>query len=165
MEFWQTIAATVIGGVITLATTILTINHQKALDKNRRKLEKIEKVYELLSKLESSYRMEWASDCMSINNRKYSDQFRIKERLPFEEIKMLIGFYAPELKEDADKLIALSKDRYGKLKSSIVDIEMSSMSTDETDTLKQQLTTVFYEIKNDIESIQNKLVKIGDTLI
>jgi len=160
MEFWQTIAATVVGGSITLIATALTNDYQKTRETDKKKLEKIERAYMLLTQIEHSYRMEWASDTASLNSGKLEKQYRTNEKLPFEELEMLVGFYAKQLKGDVEGLISYSKSNYGKSSSKIIDVESEQIKDKEA--LKNELFISFNEIKRKIAELQNKLVSIGN---
>lgn len=143
-----------------MIATIMTNKHQRGLDRDKKKLEKVERAYEILSRIEHIYRMAWGSDIASLQSRTYEDKYRIKEIVPFEELEMLIGFYAPELKHDVDDLITISKVDYGKLSSGVTGVER--MPVTDVGDLQGKLNESFMGIKEKISSIQSKLVKLGN---
>lgn len=99
----------------------------------------------LLTIIEHSYRMAWASDTASLKSGKYEKKYRPNEKLPFDELEMLIGFYAKQLGEDARELISYSKEEYGKLSTKIIDID--TQWVDKEEALKLNLCNTFNEIK------------------
>ena len=159
MEFWQTLVATVVGGAITLTATVLANNYQKKREADKRKLEKVERAYILLTQIQHSYRMTCATDVASLNSGKYETQYRVNEKIPFEELEMLVGFYAKQLKKDVEELISYSRSEYGKLSSIIIDIE--SGQVDDIDNLKNELVATFNEINKKTSALQARLVSIG----
>lgn len=159
MEFWQTIAATALGGLITLVAAYMANKHQRQLESNKRKLEKIEYSHSLTLKIEHIYRMLWASDLRSLSSGKYSDEARVKERVPFDELEMLIAFYIPELKPKVAILIKLAQVEYGHIRAKIRNIEETSLQ--ERNALQPVITDKYNEIKLCIQDLQDSLVKIA----
>ncbi|MDE2421622.1 MAG: hypothetical protein KGO49_10655 [Gammaproteobacteria bacterium] len=157
MEFWQTITATLIGGLITLFATMITNRYQIKREQNKRKIEKIEYSYLLTSKIDHIYQMHWASDFASLKSGKYFDEYRVMEKIPFDELAMLIAFYVPELKPKVAQLITLTQSEYGQIKVRINSIEETTPQ--ERETLLFSLNVKYNEIKACISELQNCLIE------
>ena len=99
----------------------------------------------LLTIIERSYRMTYASDIASLNSGKYETEYRPNEKLSFDELEMLIGFYAKQLKGEVVELISYSKEEYGKLSIKIIDVDSREIA--DKDVLKSDLSNAFSEIK------------------
>ena len=159
MEFWQTVIATIVGGVITLVATYLTSRGQRKLESGKKLIEKLEYTHTLTSKVEHMYRAQWGSDLAFLQSGVRHSTHTTKERVPFEELEMLAAFYAPGLSSEVALLISHAQGEYGKL---LLRVESrSSLSQDEITDLQTKLVTAFNEIKASIVRLQNGLTKLG----
>ena len=163
MDFWQTIVATSVGGVITLIATCLTSRGQRKLESSKRLLDKIERAHELTSAIEHSYRMQCATDLAFVESGVRHPDFAPREQLPFEALQMYMAFYAPDLTDDVARLLTLTRGDYGKLISR-VDSEREVVGEGKSE-LQRALREKFEEIKSCIGSLQDGLVERGRALI
>ena len=159
MEFWQTIVATIVGGIITLVATYLTSRGQRKLESSKKRLEKIEHAHTVATRIEHIYRTQWGADLAYLAAGTNDNDRRPKERLPFDELAMLISFYATALKPEVSKLISVCQGDYGKLLARID--SRPSLPQLELVELQDAVTETFNEIKNSVARLQAGLAEIG----
>jgi hypothetical protein len=92
------LAGTGIGGFVTYMVAAQQQSHERQLEKRRRKIEACEAIYDLLSTIASQ-----ASTLSMgvIGDLGYGSPLKadiLKEKIQFDRLRMLVDFYAPELK-------------------------------------------------------------------
>lgn len=95
MDFWQTILATIIGGGITLAATVITNKHQIKIERNRRIIEKLEHAHGLIIAIERIYRARWASDLNSLASGKHDAWKQKQRKTPISRIRDVDSVLCP----------------------------------------------------------------------
>lgn len=96
MNAWIGIIGTVVGAMLTWLISRSQSRYQE--ERNRRKLilEKVEEIHQLLSQYKHSYAM-LTAEMLKRFCSEGQGEFPELTPIPSERLKMLVGFYAPEL--------------------------------------------------------------------
>jgi hypothetical protein len=161
MNAWIGIIGTVIGTIIGGGLAWLNMKFQLQIQEERERkkllLGKLEEIHELLSKYKHSFTMA----TMEHLRATFTSESKLFENLPpvpAERLRMLIGFYAPELKEHFRNLEAL-KEEWGE--ASGEHLKMNKLGQTEG---KKALGWVFHRSKKidaACEAIQEKVIEMA----
>lgn len=156
-----TLIGVILGGGITLFVTKTQIKHAEKLDRTKRQLQKLEEAHEVLSKIEQHYRVVFSEYLAKVTTRLAPQENRksSSEPIPFDRLKMLIGFYAGSLKTETEELIRFCIEEYGPLIGKAIFFE--ELSSDERKELAQRLTATYGSIKVKLEKLQSGLVELA----
>jgi len=88
----------VIAGGITLLVSFLQFNHQNKQEKRKRKIENIETIHRLLSTITYEVQIMCMKYFGYLNWNIEPKTESKKEKIPMDELRMLVDFYVPNLK-------------------------------------------------------------------
>ncbi|WP_019024463.1 MULTISPECIES: hypothetical protein [unclassified Thioalkalivibrio] len=159
MDFWQTILATLIGGSISLVAVTLTNKHQWRVESSRKRLEKIEQAHVLTIKIGDLYRRMCGEHLASLVLRESKPVDALGEKVPFEELKMLVDFYAPELSWRYEEVLQATQKDYGKIHVQMISI--NKLSDEERSQLKSSIMDRQSDIEEKVKQLQDGLVDMG----
>jgi hypothetical protein len=106
-----TLFGVLFGGLIALFTVRQKINHETRAISDKRKVEKIEDAYRVLTSIQYEYQG-FNSDDLRRNIEKKVTGFTEEDRVPFAELEMLLCLYVPELAHLARELQTECQDNY-----------------------------------------------------
>lgn len=90
------VIGTILGGGIAWFNARFQLSHQAERDKKKFVLSKLEEIHELLSDYKHSYQMLTAEMLKRFASEDFAELPEL-QAIPSEKLKMLVGFYAPEL--------------------------------------------------------------------
>ena len=155
MDKWiGTVAALVgvlLGGLISYTTTSKQLQQQIRIERQRLDIEKMEELHTKLSRLELSYRtMDRAASNPAEKLEKELD-------IPIDRIKMLVGFYAPELNPDVEHLEQLS-DEFTQDFADVVVWTTKKVPRADIEEEKKKMNTDYEAVKQQCHLMQSKVV-------
>ena len=124
----------IVGGVLQHITSRRALSRQHEWERSRLVQEKLEQVTEVTKKLCANLESVYLNAIESVRVGAYIEREYV---LPFAELEMLLGFYAPELKPHHDRLVLL-RDEMSKV---LIDIVSGRIPTAKED--KQALNDKF----------------------
>lgn len=162
MEGWLgligALAGTAIGGLVTYKVAAQQNTYARHIEAQRRKIEAMESIYELLSSLAS---FGSTLNMGVIGDLGYNVPFKadfLKEKVQFDRLRMLIDFYAPALKPKIKEMgvqfgviaraiteVLLQKDRNDEWKTNTVksatlaSIKMQQLANEAQEMLSEQV--------------------------
>lgn len=151
-----TLLGVIIGGGTTLAVTIYRARHERNLERSKRSIDKLEKAHELLTDVLQNYKESWAIDLTYVSTWHQLERSKSNEKLPWDELKMLIGFYAPDFIEQLNRMILYCQDEYGPL--IIQCMNKDQLPIAERKALQSKLVSTHNGIVEKIESLQRAII-------
>lgn len=110
MSLWILIAGTLVGtllgGVLGLLNTRLQFKTQFGRERERLILGKLEELHQVLSQFKQAYA---ELSLMAGTNAAVEALIKQHASIPTEKLKMLVGFYAPELSPQVEAVVRLSR--------------------------------------------------------
>jgi hypothetical protein len=156
-----TICGVIIGGLITLLITWLQFWNQDKQRKSERKINTYENIHKYLSILDHEAGYTFLQILGKIK-QSFSIDKKERDKLPWQELEMLINFYSPELKNDI-KIIREEWKKLGRVLGLVViekytqeegPNELLSQAKEANDQIEKQITRA----KNKLVDLANKLV-------
>jgi hypothetical protein len=155
------LAGTAIGGFVTYKVATQQHSHERRIDKHSRKIEAFEAIYDLLSTIASQ-----ASTLNTgvIGDLGYNSPLKadiLKEKIQFDRLRMLVDFYAPELKSSVKAMFL----QLGMIGKAVGEVMLEKNRTDEwkTNTVKAG-TLASMEIERLAREAQEKLGELMQAL-
>ncbi len=155
------LAGTAIGGFVTYKVATQQHSHERRLEKHRRKIEAFEGIYDLLSTI--------ASQASTLNmgvigDLGYNSPLKadiLKEKIQFDRLRMLVDFYAPELKPSVKAMFL----QLGIIGKAVGEVMLKKNRTDEwkTNTVKAG-TLASMEIERLAREAQERLSELMQAL-
>lgn len=107
------VVGTVLGGGIAWFNSSFQLHYQAERDRKRFVLSKLEEIHELLSDYKHSYQMLTAEMLKRLASEVFEELPEL-QAIPSEKLKMLVGFYAPELSASFSNVERFGEE-YGEL--------------------------------------------------
>ena len=107
------VIGTFLGGGVSWFNSRFQLRHQAETERKKFILQKMEKIHEFLSNYKHSYRMLTAEMLKRYASEEFEELPELPE-IPSEKLKMLVGFYAPEL-NDSFQDVEKEGETYGTL--------------------------------------------------
>jgi iron-sulfur cluster repair protein YtfE (RIC family) len=111
------LAGAIVGGSIALINLRLQLREQRKRERNKLFLSKLEEIHKVLSKFRECYRGSIRERLLTAHGLEKIEEDA--SQVPIEKLKMLVGFYAPELAEHLRKVGDARKNYSGVLIKSI----------------------------------------------
>jgi hypothetical protein len=91
------LAEAIVGGSIAFLNSRLQLREQRKRERNKLLLSKLEEIHEVLSQFRESYKGSIRERLLTAHDTEKTEEDVPK--VPLEKLKLLVGFYAPELAE------------------------------------------------------------------
>jgi hypothetical protein len=154
-----TVVGAIIGGGLSWLNTRFQLKHQEERERKRLLLGKLEETHELLSQYKHSYTLV-TSQHVRMQLTKQPMDLKELTPIPKEKLRMLIGFYAPELTELLKSLEQASNE-YGDASADHFEAKEKS-ETERKKTLagvfqkNNEIDTICDEIQNGLTMLSRK---------
>jgi hypothetical protein len=103
----------IVGGGIATVISCLQLREQRLRERNKLILSKLEEIHEVLSQFREAYRGSIHERLLTAHDAAEPNQIeKSLSKVPIEKLQMLVGFYAPELK-DYLHLVENARKQYG----------------------------------------------------
>ncbi len=156
-----TLTGVIIGGLITFFVTHIQLQNQEKQRREERKIKTYEEIHRHLSILDHEARI----TCLQIFGKvKHNLPIDNKERdkLPWQELEMLINFYTPELEEDL-RIIKKGWEELGQAYGLVILEKYTEQ--EEPNELLVQLKQFSDQIEKQVNVAKNKLSNLANKII
>ncbi|HEY9286250.1 MAG TPA: hypothetical protein VIP46_22555 [Pyrinomonadaceae bacterium] len=150
------LAGAIVGGSIALLNSRLQLREQRKRERNKLLLSKMEELHEVLSQFRECYRGSIRERLLTAHGLEKIEEDMSK--VPFEKLKMLVGFYVPELAEHLRKVMDARKSYGGVLIKSI------GLERQGEPAMKNALAALFVaegEVSKSCRDMQEEVVKLS----
>ena len=155
-----TLLGVIIGGLITLLIIHVQLRNQEKKRREERKIKTYEEIHKHLSVLDHEAGYIFLQSLNKIGNGMPIDSHE-RSKLPWEELEMLVNFYAPELKEH----IKIILEKWEKLGHAFALIIVEKYSQKEgPEELLIQTTKYSNEIKNQVSIAKNRIAILANKI-
>jgi hypothetical protein len=110
----------VIGGGITYLVSMAQLRHQYRKDRQKEQLVRFENIHKTLTNVDSSTALMSSQIAMYAVSNKAFDPEQLKGAFQFNELRMLVDFYAPDLATEIDAI----GEEFKKLGEAAMDVTM-----------------------------------------
>lgn len=104
MNAWIGIVGVVIGGALAILSSYLQQRRQIQHDRRKLILSKLEELYEVVSGFRQTYKAEFLERSAELLSFNLPPEIKVEEPVPIERVRMLVGFYAPELSKQLQRV-------------------------------------------------------------
>lgn len=155
-----TLVGVLIGGLITLLATYLQLRKQEKQRQEERKIKAYEEIHKHLSIVDHQAGILFIEIAGKVK-KEYPPDDKGKEKLPWQELEMLINFYTPELKEDF-KIIKQELESLGRAWGLVIMEKYAPQETPDklvvqAKQLSDRITEQVIMAKNKLSGLVNKI--------
>lgn len=150
MSYLIPLVGVLIGALVTLVTTRLTIQQNQQAEREKVNIEKLEELHRAVTQLKEAYRTYMASVLYGGENRKY-------RYIPIDQIRMLVQFYAPDAQTEL-VLLEQAQHEFGSIAASIeVAASHRDFTSDWVQEHKEKVGPAFSNIETACNALQSKV--------
>jgi len=151
------LAGTAIGGYVTFRVAKSQQVHENKQEYQRKFVTVCESIHELMSSVAGHAGQMSMMVIGDLGHDVRFDASQIKEKSQLDRLKMLVGFYTPELKEDVEKMIV----KYQMVVHAVGEVILQKQRTEgwKTETVKEA-AFASAELTNLVKDAQEKLAKL-----